>query len=114
MNETSNIENYKEEFRLMIMEIMREFVKQPDAELQIDMRNGDTLYIYSKEHNAFDLNPAYLKIKSIVQRTHFNKNPTKRDYVDFEYVLTKKIQVIRLDDIVSLSYYNELEVEKDD
>ena len=73
MNNTLLTVDHKEEFRLVILEIIREFSKQPDAELQIDMRNDDTLYLYSKEKIEFDLNPAYLKIKTIVQRTHFKK-----------------------------------------
>lgn len=117
MNSTLLTVDHKEEFRLVILEIIREFVKQPDAELQIDMRNDDTLYLHSKENSEFDLNPAYLKIKTIVQRTHFKKTKGKKGYPstpDTEYVPTEKIQLIRLDDIVSISYFNELEESEDE
>ena len=111
MNSTLLTVDHKEEFRLVILEIIREFIKQPDAELQIDMRNDDTLYLHSKEKIEFDLNPAYLKIKTIVQRTHFKKTKGEKgspSRLDTEYVPTEKIQLIRLDDIVSVSYFNEL------
>lgn len=110
MNETMLIEQPKDEFRLMIYEIIKEFVKKPDAELQIEMRNGDTLYLHSKDKIAFDLKLSYVKIRLIVKRTHF-KSPSE---LDFEYVHAEKIQVIRLDDIVSVTLINELEELEDE
>lgn len=105
------LERPEEEFRLMIYEIIKEFVKKPDAELQIEMRNGDTLYLYSKDKIEFDLKLSYVKIRLIVKRTHFIKSPSE---LDFEYVPSEKIQVIRLDDIVSVTLINELEELEDE
>ena len=117
MNETMLIEQPKDEFRLMIYEIIKEFVKKPDAELQIEMRNGATRYLHSKDKIAFDLKLSYVKIKSIVQRNHFKRtkgetgSPSK---LDFEYVPAENIQVIRLDDIVSVTLVNKLEELEDE
>ena len=100
-------EQPKEEFRLMVIEIIREFVKKHDAELRIEMRNGDTIYLYSKDKCELDLAPSYIKIRTIVQRAHFKG-------ADFEYVPAENIQVIRLDDIVSVTLINELEELEDE
>ena len=99
------LERPEEEFRLMLYELIKEFVKKPDAELQIEMRNGDTLYLYSKDKIEFDLKLSFVKIRLIVKRTPF-KSPRE---LDFEYVPAEEIQVIRLDDIVSVTLINELE-----
>jgi hypothetical protein len=104
------LERPEEEFRLMLYELIEEFVKKPDAELRIEMRNGDTLFLYSKDKIEFDLKLSYVKIRLIVKRTHF-KSPSE---LDFEYVHAENIQVIRLDDIVSVTLINELEELEDE
>ena len=110
-------EQPKEEFRLMVIEIIREFVKKHDAELRIEMRNGDTIYLYSKDKCELDLAPAYIKIRTIVQRAHFKRTKGETgspSELDFEYVPAENIQVIRLDDIVSVTLVNKLEELEDE
>ncbi len=110
-------EQPKEEFRLMLYEIIKKFANKNDAEIQIEMRNGDTLFLNSEDKMEFDLSISFLKIKKIVQRTNFKK--TKRENgshskPDVEYVPTENIQLIRLDDIVSVSLFNEVEELEDE
>lgn len=111
------LEQPEEEFRLMLYELIKEFIKKPDAELQIEMRNDDTLYLYSEDKIAFDLKLSYIKIRTIVKRTHFKKTKGENgspSELDVEYVPTERIQLIRLEDIVSVSLFNELEELEDE